>query len=218
MRRGVRLGGTNERGAAPVRDVDAGDRRLLETIEQAFDRVRRRSGQQLVCRAGCDACCHGPFPITALDARRLRAGIAAAEPERAQAIRSRAGAVVERLRDGFPGDVATGRPVDDPDVLDAFFERHAGLACPVLDPVSGRCELYESRPVACRLHGPPSRFRGVDVPPCDLCFREADAAEIEACRLDTGTEPLEASLLEAVDDAPGAEWATLIAWAVCAAD
>ncbi len=34
--------------------------------------------------------------------------------------------------------------------LDPYFERHAALPCPVLDPDSLRCELYACRPVACR--------------------------------------------------------------------
>ena len=59
---------------------------------------------------------------------------------------------------------------DDDDAVEAFCERFAAEPCPVLDPASGRCELYEWRPLACRVFGPPVRVGAQDLPPCDWCF------------------------------------------------
>jgi len=41
--------------------------------DAAMAEATRLSGSWLVCKAGCAECCLGPFPITQLDARRLRA-------------------------------------------------------------------------------------------------------------------------------------------------
>lgn len=207
MRRGTRRGGAGS--PTPPVDRAAAELRLLDGLDAAFDEARRRAGDRLTCAPGCDACCHGPFPITALDRDRLRRGLAALDPARAAAIRERARQAIATLRDGFPGDPDSGRPGSDVERLDAFFAGHAELPCPVLDPASGRCELYDFRPVACRLHGPPLRFRGGSSPHCHLCFVGSSADEVERCRVDVDPRGDEGALLRGERD-----WATLIAWAV----
>src|SRR5213592_3700871 len=98
--------------------IETGDCQLLGGIADAMAEAARRSGAWLVCRPGCTECCLGPFEITQLDARRLRAGLAAleaADPMRAARVRARAAAHVE---------------ADD-------------VPCPALDPATGWCDLYE---------------------------------------------------------------------------
>ncbi|HEY4562240.1 MAG TPA: YkgJ family cysteine cluster protein, partial [Thermoanaerobaculia bacterium] len=65
------------------------DRRLLQVVDGAMAEAARRAGSWLACRPGCTECCHGPFPINRLDARRLREGmerLAETDPERARAV------------------------------------------------------------------------------------------------------------------------------------
>jgi len=195
--------------------IDKQDTELLEELDRDFARVRERSGPWLACRPGCDECCHSLFPITRLDARRLRLGLAALEAqdrERAGRVVARARAAALRLSVGFPGDAATGRLVDDEPALDRFFERHEGLACPVLDPATGRCDLYDARPVACRVHGPPLRFAGQDSPPCRLCFDGAPPEVVERCRWTPDPHDREQRILGRLGVAPGEDWETLIAF------
>ena len=76
-----------------------------------WPQTARRSGEWLVCRAGCTQCCVGVFAIHQLDVARLQAGMAAldrTDPERAAAVRERARNSIERLAPDFPGDPATG--------------------------------------------------------------------------------------------------------------
>ena len=197
--------------------VDVADRELCATLDRQFKAAARRAGELLVCRAGCDACCRGPFPITRLDARRLRAGLDRLErddPHAARAIHDRAARAVETLRDGFPGDPRSGSLCRDEAALDRFFERHAALDCPALAPDSGRCELYAARPVSCRTYGPPVRFGDVASPPCDLCFRNATPGEIEACRFAPDEEGLEEAILRAIGAQGPDDWETLVAFAL----
>ena len=74
-------------------DLEKADRTLVEVVDTALRTAAQRAGEWLVCRAGCSECCVGPFPITRLDAWRLRTGLselAAREPARAAAIAERA--------------------------------------------------------------------------------------------------------------------------------
>ncbi len=115
------------------------------------------------------------------------------------------------MRAEFPGDPATGVLSDEAEALDRFLEKHAALPCPVLDPVAGLCELYEARPISCRTFGPPVRIGEEDLPPCHLCFREAELAEVEACRVVVDPDGLEDRLLQQLGDAE-----TVIAFALLA--
>jgi Fe-S-cluster containining protein len=192
------------------------DRRLLQVVDGALAEANRLAatpqGSWLACRPGCTDCCHGPFPINRLDALRLRRGLAelaARAPERARALADRAEAQLPLLRQDFPGDARTGVLSDDDQAADPFFTRHGDLPCPVLDPDTGRCELYAYRPLTCRTFGPPVRIGEADLPPCRLCFQGASKETVDACRVEPDPHGLEDRLLARLGDEE-----TLIAFAV----
>jgi Fe-S-cluster containining protein len=195
----------------------ADDRRLLAVVDAAGAEAARRAGAHLVCRAGCTECCIGPFPVTALDAARLDAGLselAAADPARAARIRERATAAAAALAEGFPGDARRGILGEDEAAREAFFTRYAAMPCPVLDPDTGFCELYAHRPISCRTFGPPMRIEDENLPPCRLCFGEAAPEEIEACRVPLECHSLEAPLTARAEASAGRAGETLIALAL----
>jgi Fe-S-cluster containining protein len=176
-----------------------GDARLIALIDATMAEAARRAGSHLACRIGCTECCMGPFPITVLDARRLQVGLALVarrEPARAEAIRSRARTAVAQMRPDFPGDPHTGILSEDEAAEAAFSTRHEHVPCPALDPASGRCELYQWRPISCRTFGPPVLIGDEKLPPCRLCFTGASSADIEAARVPIDPEGLEDRLLE----------------------
>jgi Fe-S-cluster containining protein len=109
---------------------------------------------------GCTQCCIGAFPIDQLDALRLRRGLTALEkraPVRADRVRERAREAVGRLSRDFPGDPVNGILDEGDEAAKRFSDFANDEPCPVLDPETGNCELYESRPKACRVFGPPVR-------------------------------------------------------------
>src|ERR1017187_4969266 len=86
------------------------DRELIQIVDAAMAEAARLSGAWVVCEPGCADCCLGPFPITQLDAWRLRQGLAQLErrdPERAARVGRRSRESVARMVD-FPGDLTTG--------------------------------------------------------------------------------------------------------------
>ena len=188
-------------------------RRLLQVVDEALSEAARRAGPHLACRPGCTECCHGPFPINRLDVLRLQEGLAELydrDPGRAAAVLQRAQAQIPLLWEGFPGTPETGVLTGDDEDTDPYYTRHGGLPCPVLDPDTGRCDLYAHRPLTCRTFGPPVQVGSTSLPPCRLCFVGAPESRVEACRVEPDPDGLEDRLLDRL----GEEEETLIAFAV----
>jgi Fe-S-cluster containining protein len=163
---------------------------LIQIVDSALDSSVSRSGRHLACRPGCSQCCYGVFEISALDAARLRNGLAEAEPAVAERVRARVAAVKEQLGPFFPGDTVTGLLTGTEQEIELFEEWAHAEACPVLDPETQTCDLYAHRPILCRTFGPPIRNDAEDASAglaiCELCFTEASEDEIAAAEMDSG--------------------------------
>lgn len=192
------------------------DPELIQIVDSALADATRRSGKWLVCREGCTQCCIGAFSINQLDGARLRAGLAdlgIRDPGRAARVRERARGAVARLAPDFPGDPVTG-VLDESESGRQRFELFADHeACPVLDPETGSCDLYEARPMTCRVFGPPVQTEdGLSV--CELCFRGASEKEIAACEMIPDPDDLESVLLEELARTTGSRSNTTVAFAL----
>jgi len=83
--------------------------------------------------------------------------------------------------------------------------------CPALNPETGNCELYESRPMTCRVFGPPVRSEdGLGV--CELCYQGASDEEIAACEMKPDPDDLESALVKRLEDNGGVKGNTIIAF------
>ena len=139
--------------------------------------------------------------------------LSASDPERARSVRERARRSVERLAEDFPGDPVTGL-LDPSEEAEARFEDFANdEPCAALDPGTGLCDLYLSRPMTCRVFGPPVRSeQGLGV--CELCYHGATEEQIAACEMPVDPEGLEAQLLEEFEQSSGRHGRTLVAFAL----
>ena len=203
----------------PARDaqlVQIREARLLQSIDASLADATRRAGDFLACRIGCTQCCYGAFAINALDAARLRLGMAALrdeDPALATAIEIRVRAWLAEHGAEFPGDRETGALGTS--VADqARFEDFANdAACPALDPATGRCDVYQWRPMTCRVFGPPVRAAGENgaegLGHCELCFIGATPEQVAACEMPVPHE-LEAELLDEI----GSKAETVVAFAL----
>ena len=190
------------------------DQKLVQIVDAALADNSRRSGAWLACRPGCTQCCVGAFAINQLDALRLRQGLKklkSSDPKRAAAIRKRAREAVARLAPAFPGDPATGRLYEDESSAEQFEEFANHEPCPVLDPQTGLCDLYEFRPMTCRVFGPPIRSEdGLGV--CELCFQGATDEQIAACEMIPDPDDLESKLVRDLEQHTGQRGQTTIAF------
>jgi len=185
--------------------IEAGERRLLAQIADTMAEAARRSGEWLVCRPGCTQCCMGPFQITQLDALRLRRGfclLQTSDPERASRVRARAAAYVEAI-------AASAAPPDGDDLPQWMDDE----ACPALDPETGCCDLYDSRPITCRTFGPVTRTSDESLAACELCYAGASDEEMAECAVEVDPEGFETGLLAALEG-EGIIGTTIVAYAL----
>ncbi len=207
----------NKPTAAPEGSgLPAADRQLLQIVDAAFVDAARRSGPHLVCHKGCTQCCIGVFAIHQLDAARLRAGmreLQSADPKRAAAVRRRAEESLARISGSFPGDLRSGVlqcGARSSRRFEAFANREP---CPALDPATGLCDLYQARPMTCRVFGPPLRTEG-GLGICELCFQGATPQEIAAAELVPDPDGLETRLLRELEKETGVQGETIVAFAL----
>ena len=202
------------------RNADSSD--LVQIVDAALVSAALRSGAHLACRPGCTQCCHGVFPISHEDAHRLRKGLDALEqtaPDRFRRIRQRTAESLTRLTPLFPGDSTTGVLTEDYEDSFLFTDASEGSLgdnepCPVLDPATGTCDLYEHRPIVCRTFGPPMRTADGNLATCELCYIHASTQEIEASELDPNIPALEQQSNEAFNASHNTHGETIVAYAL----
>jgi Fe-S-cluster containining protein len=201
--------------------LPAADQKLVQIVDAALADAARKSGGWLVCRKGCTQCCYGPFAISQLDALRLQKGLSdlrGSDPKRAARVRQRAQRAVKQLSANFPGDAETGILREDEDAEAAFAEFANDEPCPALDPATGACDLYESRPMTCRTFGPPVRSGpegGLAV--CELCYHGASDQQIAECKMDPDPDNLEEKLISEAEKKTGKRGNTIVAWCLAGA-
>ena len=194
------------------------DRKLVQIVDAALADSAWRSGNWPVCKPGCTPCCIGVFAIDQLDALRLGEGLTqleTADPERAARVRQRACESWKRVATEFPGDVQTGVLGHDDEAAEQFEEFANSEPCPALDPERGTCDVYESRPIPCRIFGPPVRSEG-GLGVCELCYHGASVSEIAACEMNLDeANALQAKLTGQLERA-GKGGKTIVAFALAA--
>jgi len=197
------------------------DQKLVQIVDAALAEASRKSGDWLVCRKGCTQCCYGPFPISQLDAWRLRKGLNELEsndPKRAAQVRQRAQQAVKRLSANFPGNPQNGILAEDEDAEAAFADFANDERCPALDPETGACDLYNARPMTCRTFGPPVRSgaeEGLAV--CELCYHGATDQQIAECEMVPDPDNLEERLIAEAEKQTGKRGNTIVAWCLAGA-
>jgi len=198
------------------RRLPVGDKALIQIVDAALADASRRSGEWLVCCPGCTQCCVGVFAINQLDALRLQQGLADLEKtdsRRALRIRKRARASVSRLSAEFPGNAETGVLDEGREAEERFAEFANDELCPVLDPETGLCDLYDARPMTCHTFGPPVRSDG-GLGVCELCYHGASDEQIAACEMVADPDDLESKLLANLEKANRPRGQTVVAFCV----
>jgi Fe-S-cluster containining protein len=105
-------------------------RNIVAAVDAEFARNVALHGDRIRCGPGCTECCHHVFPISSIEADIVARGLAALPTELRQQIETRAVEYIER-----------------------GLIRGERLPCPALH--SGKCSIYEHRPLMCHKFGMP---------------------------------------------------------------
>ncbi len=162
------------RGCETMADPKQVDRlkRAVRVASAAWDSAaaRTRPGE-VACRSGCYGCCVGLFDISLPEAALVREGVGRLSARDREDVVRRARQIVEETAAAFPGDARAGLldPERSEESDDDYFAVVADRACPMLELPSGRCRIYEERPITCRTYGFAwSKDGAVFHPPCGL--------------------------------------------------
>ena len=159
-----------------VQDLLNQYRALLGSVDAWFGRCRQLAGGAIRCAEGCSGCCRGLFDISLLDARLLQEGLAQLAPAVREAVLERCRPRLAELARRWPGFAHPYLLNALPDEEWTEMPEGDETPCPLLG-ADGRCLVYQSRPLLCRLHGLPNIDRsgesfGDDW--CTLNFPDSD--------------------------------------------
>ncbi|BBD09789.1 YkgJ family cysteine cluster protein [Desulfovibrio ferrophilus] len=133
--------------------------RLVADVDKAFEQVQAQHGDCIKCHEGCSDCCHALFDLSLIEALYLNHKFNAAfkGQQRSELLdradtAERQGYKIKREAFTLSRDGARTE-----EILESISK--ARVRCPLLD-ADEKCELYDSRPITCRLYGIPTSIGG----------------------------------------------------------
>lgn len=132
---------------------------IAASADEAFKRIREAYPEEVVCAPGCTDCCYALFDLTLIEALYLNhhftANFSGSDREELLDKANSVDRKIYRLkRDAFK---KTRDGVSEEDVVEEMARLR--IRCPLLND-SDLCDLYEYRPVACRIYGAPLAIGG----------------------------------------------------------
>jgi len=132
---------------------------LIRAVEDAFACVKSEYGEQVKCRIGCADCCHALFDITLIEAVYIHHHFTKLmdEAKTAELIEKANSADRKIYRIKRNAFKASKGGVEDDKILEDIAKER--VRCPLLNS-QDQCDLYDYRPITCRLYGIPTAIKG----------------------------------------------------------
>lgn len=132
---------------------------LIEQVNAAFEKVKSEYDQCVACKVGCADCCYALFDLTLVEAMYIKSKFdAMGEGEARKDILERANKADRTLyklkRRAFK-DHEAGKSENE--ILEEMANHR--VRCPALND-QDRCDIYDVRPITCRLYGIPTVIGG----------------------------------------------------------
>lgn len=134
--------------------------RFVEQIDEVFEQVRQKHPECVTCKLACADCCHALFDLSLIEALYINRHFLenAVEEKKIEIldVANRTDRKIYQLKRKAFKAVESGEKSEEDVLLEMSVER---VRCPLLNK-DERCELYEYRPVTCRLYGIPTAIAG----------------------------------------------------------
>ncbi len=133
---------------------------LSQAADQVFAKVKAEYPQCVKCERECADCCHALFDLTLIEAMylndRFKARFKGEDREAALEKANRADRKIHKLKRNAFRELQAGK--EENDILaDLAAEK---VRCPLLNE-QDLCDLYDHRPITCRLYGIPTSIGGL---------------------------------------------------------
>jgi len=132
---------------------------LVAVAEDAFNRVKKEHPECVKCELGCADCCHALFDLTLIEALYVNHKFKAAyDGEQREAMLERANSADRKT---FQIKKRAGKMMKDGNSDEEILEKIAAesVRCALLND-KNLCDLYDFRPITCRLYGVPTAIGG----------------------------------------------------------
>lgn len=132
---------------------------LVQMVDQVFDRVKKEFPKEVFCREKCSDCCYAIFDLTLIEALYLnakfkekftgneKADLIAVADKTDRALAKMKRDAFKKVKDGANELEIVGRMSQE------------RVRCPLLGE-DNLCQLYENRPITCRVYGIPTSTAG----------------------------------------------------------
>lgn len=132
---------------------------LSRAADQVFERVKQAFPDCVRCREECADCCYALFDLTLIEAlylnEKFKAKFSGEERDVMLEKANRADRTIHKLKRKAYRDLKAGKP--EGEILTALGDER--VRCPLLND-QDLCDLYEHRPITCRLYGIPTSIGG----------------------------------------------------------
>ncbi len=132
---------------------------LRNVVDATFKKVQEQYGECVRCDIGCADCCHALFDLTFIEALYIHHKYIQHLDEQQQAKLNEKANLADRQTYKIKRDAYKRMEAgeDHEMILNQVAEER--VRCPLLNE-SDRCDLYEFRPITCRLYGIPTAIGG----------------------------------------------------------
>lgn len=133
---------------------------IVAIADVFFDKVKESHPECVKCKTNCSDCCYALFDLTLIEAlyinNKIKEKFESEERGRLEEKANTADRAVFKLKKKAYDSFKSGKSEDE--ILTDLATKK--IRCPLLNE-EDRCDLYEFRPITCRLYGIPSSIGGV---------------------------------------------------------
>lgn len=134
---------------------------LVESVEKAFVKVKEQYPEEVKCKEGCSDCCHAVFDLSLVEAIYLKHHFdkkySGKEKHELIEKASKADRELYRLKRAAYKEFEKGNKTEIQILGEMAMKR---VRCPLLNE-DNCCDLYENRPLTCRIYGIPTSTEGI---------------------------------------------------------
>ncbi|MFO8084399.1 MAG: YkgJ family cysteine cluster protein [Desulfobacterales bacterium] len=134
-------------------------KKLVEAADKVFEEIKTKYPDCVTCKIECSDCCHALFDIGFVEAfyinKKFREKFKGAELDLLLEKANRTDRQVHKLKKNAYKEYKDGK--DETAIIEEMAEKR--IRCPMLNE-SDRCDIYEFRPITCRLYGVPTSIGG----------------------------------------------------------